>query len=383
MRFLIILLLFFFHSSFSQILYEPIDSEALGTTRELKIQLPRNYELNPDQSYPLIVVFDGDYLFEVVTGNVEYNSYWRDMPDAIVVGINQANSRTEDTTLSVEDHLPYKSGAKFYDFVESELIDFLEDKYRCSDFRIAIGHGETANYINYFFFQKSPVFNGFVALSPRLAPFMQDNLIRKMSFEQKKEAKLFYYLSTASLDIKRNKKQAVELDSKISTIENSSIFYEFDNFEGLSHYSLVPRSIPNALDNIFSVFQPIDRSEYETEILTLESSPVDYLIEKYDTIEQLFGVEKQILINDFKAIAAAIEKKNQYNFYKDLGDLAREYHPDTVLGFYYLARFYEETGKPKKAMNAYRSSYTLGSIQGYSKEDMLDRADEIQKEFGY
>jgi hypothetical protein len=47
MRFLIILLLFFFHSSFSQILYEPIDSEALGTTRELKIQLPRNYELNP------------------------------------------------------------------------------------------------------------------------------------------------------------------------------------------------------------------------------------------------------------------------------------------------------------------------------------------------
>ena len=99
MRFLIILLLFFFHSSFSQILYEPIDSEALGTTRELKIQLPRNYELNPDQSYPLIVVFDGDYLFEVVTGNVEYNSYWRDMPDAIVVGINQANSRTEDTTL--------------------------------------------------------------------------------------------------------------------------------------------------------------------------------------------------------------------------------------------------------------------------------------------
>ena len=74
----------------------PLSQNALGTTRELKIQLPRNYELNPEQSYPLIVVFDGDYLFEVVAGNVEYNSYWRDMPEAIVVGINQANSRTED-----------------------------------------------------------------------------------------------------------------------------------------------------------------------------------------------------------------------------------------------------------------------------------------------
>jgi predicted alpha/beta superfamily hydrolase len=383
MRFFIILFLFFFQCSFSQIVYESIESEALGTTRELKIQLPRNYELNSDQFYPLIVVFDGDYLFEVVAGNVEYISYWRDMPDAIVVGINQAKSRTEDTTLSVEDHFPYRSGAKFYEFIDSELIEFIESKYRCSDFRIAIGHGETANYINYFFFQKSPLFNGFVALSPSFAPFMQENLVRKLRIEQKKQVKLFYYLSTASLDIKRNQKQATELNYKISTIENPSIFYEFDNFEGLSHYSLVPRSIPNALDNMFSVYQPINRDEYEKNILTLVSSPVDYLVDKYETIKDLFGIEKQILINDFKAIAAAIEKNKQYDFYKDLGDIARKHHPETVLGFYYLARFFEETGKPKKAMNAYRSSYTLGSIQGYSKDEMLDRADAIQKEFGY
>jgi predicted alpha/beta superfamily hydrolase len=382
MRFFIILLLFFFQCSFSQIVYESIESEALGTTRELKIQLPRNYELNSDQFHPLIVVFDGDYLFEVVAGNVDYISYWRDMPDAIVVGINQAKSRTEDTTLSVEDHLPYRSGAKFYNFIESELIDFLENKYRCSDFRIAIGHGETANYINYFFFQKSPIFNGFVALSPSFAPFVQENLIRKLSVEQKKQVKLFYYLSTASLDVKRNQKQAIELSYKISTIDNPSILYQFDNFEGLSHYSLVPRSIPNALDNIFSIYQPINRDEYEKNILTLVSSPVDYLVDKYEAIKEIFGVEKQILINDFKAIAAAIEKNKQYDFYKDLGNIAREHHPETVLGSYYLARFYEETGKPKKAMNAYRSSYTLGSIQGYSKDEMLDRADKIQKEIG-
>ena len=190
MRFFIILFLFFFQCSFSQIVYESIESEALGTTRELKIQLPRNYELNSDQFYPLIVVFDGDYLFEVVAGNVEYISYWRDMPDAIVVGINQAKSRTEDTTLSVEDHFPYRSGAKFYEFIDSELIEFIESKYRCSDFRIAIGHGETANYINYFFFQKSPVFNGFVALSPSFAPFVQENLVRKLRIEQKKQVKI-------------------------------------------------------------------------------------------------------------------------------------------------------------------------------------------------
>ena len=83
MKFFVISLLLSCNLSFSQTIYESIESEALGTTRELKIQLPRNYEANEDQAYPLIIVFDGDYLFEVVAGNVDYYSYWKDMPDAL------------------------------------------------------------------------------------------------------------------------------------------------------------------------------------------------------------------------------------------------------------------------------------------------------------
>ena len=381
MKFFVILLLFSFHISFSQTLYESIESEALGTTRELKIQLPRNYEANTDQAYPLIIVFDGDYLFEVVAGNVDYYSYWKDMPDAIVVGVNQMESRADDCTLSVEDYLPSKKGAQFYDFVVTELIPFVTENYRSLDFRTAVGHGETANFINYFFFKKSPVFNAFIALSPQLSPYMQENLSRKFSLEQK--TKSFYYLSTASSDIRQNKKEATELNSKLTVIDNPSVSYEFDDFEGATHYSLVVHSIPKALESIFSVFQPISRSEYKNKILTLESSPVDYLIEKYKTINELCGVEKQMLVNDFRAIAAAIEKTEQFALYKDLGNIAREQYPETVLGVFYLARYFEQTDKYKKAMKTYRSAYTLESVDGYSKDDMLNRADEIQKEFGY
>ena len=96
MKFFVISLLLSCNLSFSQTLYESIESEALGTTRELKIQLPRNYEANEDQAYPLIIVFDGDYLFEAVAGNVDYYSYWEDMPGAIVVGVSQEESRADD-----------------------------------------------------------------------------------------------------------------------------------------------------------------------------------------------------------------------------------------------------------------------------------------------
>ena len=100
----IFLLLIFTTQLFSQTKYEFIDSDRLGQ-RELKIQLPRNYNENLEQFYPLIVTLDGDYLFEVVSGNVDYMSYWDDMPDAIVVGINQESSKEDDLYISDEDYL--------------------------------------------------------------------------------------------------------------------------------------------------------------------------------------------------------------------------------------------------------------------------------------
>mgnify|MGYP000926045838 CR=1 FL=1 len=367
--------------SLAQTVYESMESESLGTTRELKIQLPRNYEENLEKHYPLIVVFDGDYLFEVVAGNVDYYSYWEDMPEAIVVGVNQADSRSEDCNVSGEDYLPSKTGVQFYDFIENDLLAFMSENYRSLNFRVAIGHGETANFLNYFLFNNRPVFNAFVALSPSLSFNMEENLTRRLGLET--DYKTFYYLSTAALDIKRNRKEVEALNTKISALENTNLLYGFDNFEDANHYSLAAQSIPKALQSIFLVFQPISKSEYKEHILTLETSPVDYLIEKYDTIETLFGIEKQILVNDFRAIAAAIQKTKQFEYYEDLGKIASKQHPNTILASFYMGRYYEEIGKLKKAMNTYKSAYTLQEVEGYTKDDLFERADKIKEEYGY
>ena len=380
MKFFVLSALLCFNLTLAQTVYESMESESLGTTRELKIQLPRNYEENTEKHYPLIVVFDGDYLFEVVAGNVDYYSYWEDMPEAIVVGVNQDDSRSEDCNISIEDYSPSKTGAQFYDFIENELLTFMSENYRSLNFRVAIGHGKTANFMNYFLFNTRPIFNAFVALSPSLSSNMEENLTRRLGLEN--DYKTFYYLSTAALDIKRNKKNIEALHTKISALENKNLLYAFDNFDDATHYSLAAQSIPKALQSIFLVFQPISKAEYKEHILTLETSPVDYLLEKYETIETLFGIEKQILINDFRAIAAAIQKTKQFDYYKDLGKIARDQRPNTVLGSFFMARYFEEIGKPEKAMDIYRSAYTLEEVEGYTKDEMLERADQIKQEFG-
>ena len=377
---ILLITLLFFCSINAQTIYEEIQSSKLGTSRQIKIQLPRNYENNVEKSYPIFIVFDGDYLFEIVAANVDYYSYWEDMPEAIVVGINQVESREEDTYYSEQNFLPAETGIDFFEFIGMELIPYINKTYRTKEFRVAIGHGETANFINYYLFKENPLFNSYVVLSPNLAENMIVNIAGRLSqFKDKK----FYYLSVASNDKKSIKSDVEELNTNISSIENDNLHYKFNNFESATHYSAPAHAIPRALEHMFYVYQPISRDEYKNEILTYEGSPTDYLIEKYNTIETLFGLEKQILINDFRAISSAIEKNKTFEAYEALSKLARKHYPETILGAYYLGRYQEETGSPKKAMKTYKGAYILEEIGGVTKDEMLERAEAIKADFGY
>ncbi|WP_445956919.1 alpha/beta hydrolase [Yeosuana sp.] len=364
----------------SQVIYEPIESSKLGESRELKIQLPRGYGDDDKKTYPLFIVFDGDYLFEAVAGDVDYYSYWEDMPEAIVVGVNQDDKRYDDCLYSEQNSLPIETGAKFFEFIGVELIPYLQNKYRIGNFKVAVGHGETANFINYYLLKQQPLFQGYIVVSPELAPQMNTFVSERLS---KIENKTFYYLATSTNDDATIKKGAEDLNTSFAMLDNKNLFYDFDLFDGPSHYSVPAHAIPNALENIFSVFRPISKTEYKEKILNLETSPVVYLEEKYQTINELFGIKKQILINDFKAIAAAIEKKEEFQYFEELGKIGRKEYPNTLLGNYYLARFYEETGEPKKAMRTYQSGYSFEEIGGITKDLMLQKADAIKADFGF
>ena len=375
-----ILLLVTIEFTQAQVKYETIESLKLGEERELKIQLPRGYNSNEDKTYPLFIVLDGDYMFEAVAGNVDYYSYWEDMPEAIIVGINQLDKRFDDCMYSEQNSLPIETGAAFFEFIGMELIPYIEKTYRTGNFKVAVGHGETANFINYYLLKPRPLFQAYISVSPELAPSMIDYLPEALS---KIESKVFYYLANTTNDSASIKEMTKVLNTDISALEKENLVFNFDSFDGPSHYSLPTHAIPNAIESIFKVFQPISKKEYKDTILDLEISPVLYLQEKYQIISDLFGIEKKVLISDFKAISAAIEKNELYEYYEELGKMARKAYPETLLGTYYIARFHEETGSPKKAMRTYQSAYMLEEIAGLTKDLMIEKSDLIKEDFGY
>ncbi|MFD1094743.1 alpha/beta hydrolase [Salegentibacter chungangensis] len=364
----------------AQTIYETISSEKLGQTREIKIQLPRNYEANTEKSYPVLVVLDGDYLFEPVAGITDYYSYWEDMPEMIVVGVNQAGHRESDGFYDEQRYLPADTGADFFEFLGMELLQKIDEKYRTAPFRMIVGHDFTSNFINYYLLKPEPIFQGYINLSPDLAPEMADRITKVLSSS---ETKKWYYMATGSDDIPQLKTKIMAFDNQLKNINNKLVEYKFDNFEGATHYTLVGKAIPSAIDEMFKVFRPISRRDYEEVLLQTTVSGYDYLVEKYETINELFGIEKKIRLNDFMAVYNAIEKTQRWDEYKDLSKLAEDHYPNTMLATYFEARYEEETGNPKKAMKTYKKAYGQEKIAFLTVDFMLDKAEQIKKDFGY
>jgi predicted alpha/beta superfamily hydrolase len=365
--------------SWSQILHETVNSQKLGEKREIKIQLPRNYEQNSEKRYPVVVVLDGDYLFEPVAGMVDYYSYWKDIPEMIVVGINQDGIRMEDTSYG-ENSLPADKGAKFFEFIGMELLASLDQKYRTANFRMIVGHDFTANFINYYLLKQNPIFKGYINLSPDLAPEVANWVTEAL---ETSETKKWFYLATSNEDIPALKSGIASFDNQLKNINNKLVSYKFEEFTGESHYSMVGKAIPSAISSMFEIYRPISTKDYNEILLQTSISPTQYLTEKYESIEELYGLKRQISINDFMAVHNAIEKTRNWEAYKDLYKLAFDHYPGTMLGTFFEARHEEETGNPKKAMRMYQNAYGQKSIAFLDADYMLEKADAIKKDFGY
>lgn len=359
----------------AQTLYEEISSPKLGEKRKLKIQLPRSYHQSDKQTFPVILVLDGDYLFEPVAGNVDYYSYWEEMPEAIVVGIMQGNSRDSDCAYDLTNNFPVESGANFFEFIGLELMPWLDKKFRTAPFVMAVGHELTANFINYYLFKDPPLFNGYIVLSPDFAPGLE-NLIgpRLEALPQR----IFYYAATGSDDIKSIREVTQNLNTQLSAVNKDNITYYYDDFEGASHYSVVGKAIPSALEQIFSVFRPITRKEFDEVLLKLDTPIFDYLDNKYKTIEGLFGFKTIIRENDIIAIASASERKNDLESLEKVAKLAQREYPDTVLGYYYLGKYYELSGDKRRAMRTYQAAHDLEEVGFITIDLLLDSADRLR-----
>lgn len=363
----------------AQISQEVFESYKLQEKREVRYYIPEDY--TPEKKYPLVVVLDAEYLFDNVVANAKFYSAFQGMPQAIIVGIDQNKDelRWYDCEFEEDTGLPTEKGKQFFEFIGQEVIPYLENKYSTAAFKMFVGYDITANFGNFYLFKEKSLFDAFISISPLLAPEMETRLPQRLAEMDKK---IFYHLIVEGEKNKQTPRM-MALDKAIKTIDKESLYYVFDQYEDTNDITIATYGISKAWDNIFNIFRPISPKEYKEKLLTSEEPVYDYLKNKYETIQELFGFQKQVELNDIMAIYAASRKKEEFESLKPLSELCKKAFPDTMLGFFFEGEYYEQKGEPKKALRTFEKAFGMDEIDFLTKEMALEKIDALKADFGY
>lgn len=347
-----------YQSRSQNIQYKNFNSNELGIERSIKIYIPPSYEIDSTKFYPLTIVLDAEYLFDVYVGNAILFANKEEAPEQIIVGINQNkyNERYEDCSYLKENSFPTEQGEAFYRFIRSELFDYFEENYRVSPFKTIVGNTLTANFINYFLIEDYPGFNAYINVSPYYAMDMPTLIQSKV--KQLKTENVYYYLSTTKQNSEKRHAAITNTNSLLGALSNEKFKYKFDSFENSSKTASIGQSISSALSFIFDLYSAISKEEFDTNIKNL--SPPDaiaYLENKYVEIEYLFGSNLKIREQDIFAIESIILDKENGDYLKNFGEMINKLYEESPIGDYYIGRYYETGQKLKQALNYYKSGY--------------------------
>ena len=371
---LIVIACLVYGASFSQTIYKDISSERLNTVRQLKIKLPKDYNPNSEIKHPVIVVFDADYLFEPIAGQVDFQTYFDDMPSSIIVGVMQGSDRRFDAYFDPVTGMPEQFGLRFYEFISTELLPYIDNKYNTSQFRVAVGHNLMGHFINSYIFQPETQFQAYVCLSPEFTGSMQNVLAQQLEASDKA---IFYYMATSEKDIPAIRDNVLEVNDLLKKVSNPNVTYYFDNFEDETHYTLVNGAIAKSFDKIFELYNPLREKELKEKVLTYDGTLDTYLIDRYDRIEKLFGITKKISEGELEIVAEVAEQREDYKSLNKLGKLANKLFPESLLGTYYIAHSLEKTGKTKKAKKVYESALALKDATNINKDYIAEKIKEL------
>ncbi len=224
----------------NQIVFGEIDSiysEVLGESRKIWVHMPASASDDTfgKTKYPVLYLLDGPSHFYSVTGMIKQLSTNGNsmVPEMIIVAIPNTN-RTRDLTPTNTDRSPFEGdtawlkdsggGEKFNDFIEKELIPYIDENYPTSPYRTYVGHSFGGLAVMNTLFTRPELFSNYVAIDPSL---WWDNQIvlnkAKISLSESKFDNKSLYIGVANTMADGMKIENVSQDTARSSVHIRSI----------------------------------------------------------------------------------------------------------------------------------------------------------------
>jgi len=357
-----------------------VKSKILGDSREIYVSLPPNYNQNV-HDYPVILVLDGEFMFDIARSMTTLWASRNYMPESIVIGLpNPTNDKRFDMALEVKGangKIYYQGGGDpetYMQFFEKELFPLLANKYRVNTNRTIIGLSPTSGAVYQAFLGYSDLFKHYISINGGISGNLTsgktvgETLIS--SLKNHKNATLYIGQTKRVKEIQDVRELNQRTFIKNFNHDNSSnVRLKVDNLDDESGYGVVIGSLFNALRFIY----PRDIYNINYSDILASKEPAKEIEKIYDDLSNRYGYKIYPIENTHNTFynlyhmmrrlinSDRIEEANK------LVQLGLKYYPNSSKFYYRLAQI----NQAENAMIHLRKSIRLAEKYDNENLDMF------------
>lgn len=326
-------------------------SKILSEERTVWVHLPRDYD-NSGRKYPVFYKI-GDYLaMHLETASVlDQMSSQMKSPWMILVEINHGLDRYRDMLPVRRDGSP--GGApNFLNFLEKELIPFIESNYRTEDYRILMSEGRDAGSMFglYLFLEKPELFDAHIMSGPPLGDYT-DYYVKKVktALSDRDPLDSFLYISYRLDERKLVTDYLPGVLDLIKANAPSGLEYHFLAIGEKTEHFPTPY-VGAALEALFPDFEFKDFSE----TMTLSD-----ITSHYSSLSERYGFSVEIPEHALVNLSDIKSSQGKHEEVIDVCKIIIEKYPNSTNAWFRSGFAYKALGNKEMAIKCFKRTLEL------------------------
>ena len=261
-----------------------IHSEHLGQDRQIQVYLPSSYHQSK-KTYPVLYVLDGQRWFlHGVTLAQNMNDY-EYIPEMIVVGISTDESQRREL-LTINKN--------FVGFIENEVTNFIDGKFRTSSQRILFGWQYTGALVFDALTSQTQVFSGYISASPYPLAGKRIEQVQKFVNDKRDFVHHLFFATQTEEGVVSD--GAEELESLLKTKKHENFRWHYERLPPRFKRSAGHRfsSLETLFKGLNAVFTDYQDLEFGSLQQFNESGGLDYFENYYQIRAKKYGLDPKV-----------------------------------------------------------------------------------------
>jgi len=220
---------------------DSIKSEILQESRNIIIHLPDNYK-DSNKTYPVLYRLDGSaqIMLETIATVNRLTLSDEIAPEMIIVAIENTNRARDMWPVNAKYYpKPNIAGAgNFLEFIEKELIPYIENNYNTTQERILCGQSLSGVFTNYTFLSKPELFNSYIISSaafPSCEDYFKDLSTKAFQQADKFKGKKLFMTNGLKDPLDPNGKLQLQIADFSNLIHENNIVHKYVTYENEGH----------------------------------------------------------------------------------------------------------------------------------------------------